>query len=123
MKNVREMLNELNGGFEAIGKEWPRFMAAFASSQDRLSGGKALSGKEKELICVSIATYTRCEYCIVYHVYEALKAGCTRQEILEAGMMAVAFGGGPSMAYTSIYLKASLDEFEKDFLKEEDQKC
>jgi len=30
-------------------------------------------------------------------------------------MVSVAFGGGPSMAYSVSYLKDSLDEFEKDF--------
>jgi len=30
-------------------------------------------------------------------------------------MVSVAFGGGPSMAYSVTMLKKSLDEFEKDF--------
>ncbi len=30
-------------------------------------------------------------------------------------MVAVAFGGGPSIAYSVTLLKDSIDEFEKDF--------
>ncbi|MDD3890002.1 MAG: carboxymuconolactone decarboxylase family protein, partial [Syntrophomonadaceae bacterium] len=41
----------------------------------------------------------------------------TREEILDAAMVAVAFGGGPSMAYTVTLLKDSLDEFAPDFNK------
>jgi len=75
----------------------------------------AVTIKTKELISVGIAAYNRCEYCIVYHVYKALEAGATREEILEAAMVAVGFGGGPSMAYSVTLLKESIDEFENDF--------
>lgn len=73
--------------------------------------------KTKELISVAIAAYNRCEYCIVYHVYKAFEAGATKEEILDAAMVAVAFGGGPSMVYTSTLLKDSIKEFESDFKK------
>jgi AhpD family alkylhydroperoxidase len=73
--------------------------------------------KTKELISVGISAYNRCEYCIVFHVYKALEAGATREEIMEAAMVAVAFGGGPSMAYTVSLLKDSIDEFAPDFNK------
>ena len=46
---------------------------------------------------------------------KAYEAGATREEILEAAMVAVAFGGGPSMAYTVTTLKDAVDEFEHDF--------
>jgi len=44
-----------------------------------------------------------------------LKAGATREEILEAAMVGVAFGGGPSLAYMSTTLKDALDAFEGEF--------
>ncbi len=34
---------------------------------------------------------------------------------MEAAMVSVAFGGGPSMAYSVTLLKDAVDEFEKDF--------
>lgn len=34
---------------------------------------------------------------------------------MEAAMVSVAFGGGPSIAYTVTLLKDSIDEFENDF--------
>ena len=36
-------------------------------------------------------------------------------EPLEAATVATAFGGGPTMAYSSAILVAALDEFEKEF--------
>ena len=68
-----------------------------------------------ELMSVAIGCYNRCEYCIVYHSYKALEAGASKEEILEAAMVSVAFGGGPSMAYTVTLLQECIDEFEKDF--------
>ena len=59
-----------------------------------------------------------CKYCIVVHVYNAYQAGATRQEILDAAMVAAGgFGAGPSMAYSSTYLLAAVNEFEHDFDK------
>lgn len=76
---------------------------------------KHLDLKTKELMSVAIGCYNRCEYCIVYHSYKALEAGASKEEILEAAMVSVAFGGGPSMAYTVTLLQECIDEFEKDF--------
>ena len=36
---------------------------------------------------------------------------------MESSMVAVAFGGGPSMTYVVNLLKASAEEFENDFVK------
>ena len=82
------------------------------SVRPKLAGSASgLSGA----MSVAIGAYNRCEYCIVFRVYKALEAGASREEIIEAAMVAVAFGGGPSMAYSVTLLKASIDEFEKDF--------
>jgi alkylhydroperoxidase/carboxymuconolactone decarboxylase family protein YurZ len=53
----------------------------------------------------------------VFHTYKALEAGATRQEIYEAAMVSVAFGGGPSMAYAVSLLKDSVEAFAPEFRK------
>lgn len=116
MKNVREMLDELMNGMAAITDEDVEFMKQFSGLQKKAFEDSALPGKTKELIAVAIALYSRCEYCIVYHVYNAYAAGASRDEILDAAKVAAGgFGGGPSLAYASTLLMASVDEFEKDF--------
>ena len=79
-----------------------------------LSDG-AVDLKTKELIAVGIAAFSRCEYCIVGHVNNAFKAGCTKEEILEAAGVAIAFGGGPASAYVATTLMDAVNEFEKDY--------
>ena len=114
-QNPRDMLNAFTGGLETLaqtnGENVEAFMGLLGSSYKP----GAIDLKTKELMSVAIGAYNRCEYCIVFHVYKALEAGASREEIIEAAMVAVAFGGGPSMAYSVTLLKASIDEFEKDF--------
>lgn len=114
-KDVREMLNDFTEGLGVLAESNGESVNAFMNLLGTNYAEGALSTKTKELISVGIAVYNRCEYCIVFHTYKALEAGATREEILEAAMVSVAFGGGPSMAYSATLLKESLNEFEKDF--------
>lgn len=113
--NVREILNSFVGGLQNLSETNPEHVNAFMGLLGACYEPKALDLKTKELMSVAIGCYNRCEYCIVYHSYKALEAGATKEEIMEAAMVAVAFGGGPSMAYSVTLLKECVDEFEKDF--------
>ena len=114
-QNPREMLNAFTGGLETLSKTNGEHVEAFMGLLGSSYKPGAIDLKTKELMSVAIGAYNRCEYCIVFHVYKALEAGASREEIIEAAMVAVAFGGGPSMAYSVTLLNASIDEFEKDF--------
>ncbi|WP_223924029.1 carboxymuconolactone decarboxylase family protein [Geobacter sp. AOG2] len=61
---------------------------------------------------LGIAISSRCEGCITFHIHDALKAGASRQKILETISVAILMSGGPSQAYGSIVLEA-LEQFEK----------
>ncbi|WP_427337987.1 carboxymuconolactone decarboxylase family protein [Caloranaerobacter sp. DY30410] len=116
-KNPREILNSFMEGLKEVSKTNEEQVNAFMNLLGAAYKPGAIDTKTKELMSVAIAAYNRCEYCIVFHVYKALEAGATREEIMEAAMVAVAFGGGPSMAYTVSLLKDSIDEFAPDFNK------
>ncbi len=114
-KDVRQMLNDFTGGLATLAETNGDSVNAFMNLLGTNYAEGAIDTKTKELISVGIAAYNRCEYCIVFHVYKALESGATREQILEAAMVSVAFGGGPTMAYTVTLIKDSIDEFEKDF--------
>lgn len=114
-KNPRELLEAFTGGLETLSKTHEENVTAFMNLLGASYKPGAVDLKTKELMSVAIGVYNRCEYCIVFHVYKALEAGATRDEIVEAAMVAVAFGGGPSIAYSVTLMKDSIDEFEKDF--------
>jgi AhpD family alkylhydroperoxidase len=112
---ARDLLNSFTNGLKEFGKEKDSHVKAFMSLLGSAYDPGAMDTKTKELISVALGLYNRCEYCIVFHVYKAFEHGATRDEIVEAAMVSVAFGGGPSMAYVVTLLKESLDEFENDF--------
>lgn len=115
MKDVRALVNDISRGSAEMAKYLPETTKAF-SAFTRVAGMEnALDKKQKELICVALGVFARCDYCIASHVRGAYAAGCTRSEILDAGMTAVAFSGGPGMAYSSTTLLDSVNEFEHDF--------
>jgi AhpD family alkylhydroperoxidase len=113
--NVREMLNNFVGGLGALSQTNGPVVESFMGLLGSAYAPNALDLKSKELISVAVGCYSRCEYCIVYHSYKAFEAGATKEEILEAAMVSVAFGGGPSMAYSVTLLKECIDEFENEF--------
>jgi AhpD family alkylhydroperoxidase len=62
--------------------------------------------KVKKLMALAIAVVVRCDGCISIHVYDALAAGATREEIIEAIGVAILMGGGPSVVYGNTSLEA-----------------
>jgi AhpD family alkylhydroperoxidase len=104
-------LNEFLDGMRSVSKSSPEKIRGFNVLLNSEISTGAMDVKTKELICIAIACYSRCEYCIVYHAHECIKAGATREEIMEAAMVSVVFGGGPSMSFIATVLKQTLDEF------------
>jgi AhpD family alkylhydroperoxidase len=57
-------------------------------------------------MALTIVIVMRCDKCIDTYVRDALKAGATRDEILEAIGVAMLMGGAPVIAYASEALDA-----------------
>ena len=58
-----------------------------------------VTGREKELIALGIGIALRCDSCIYAHVEKALKAGATREQVLEVAGVAIMMQGGPCYTY------------------------
>jgi AhpD family alkylhydroperoxidase len=71
----------------------------------------ALSTKLKELIALSISICVHCDGCIAYHTHDALRAGATHAEVLDAIGVAIMMGGGPAVVYGAQAYEA-LGQFE-----------
>ncbi len=89
----------------------PELPKAFGGFFASLMKAGALDVREKELIALGIGLSARCEPCIYSHVEKCLKAGATRDQILEAAGVAVMMGGGPTYTYVPKVI-AALDHFE-----------
>jgi AhpD family alkylhydroperoxidase len=110
-KHFPEYYNHLRGLLGKLGKELPGPMGGFAQLHKQGVADGALTARVKELIALAIAVAVRCEGCIAFHTHDALKAGASRQEVVEAIGVAVLMGGGPSVVYGAEAMEA-LDQFQ-----------
>ncbi len=84
----------------------PEYTRAFVNLLESIMKTRTLDRKTKELIAVALSVQARCEYCIAFHVKNALEAGASREEINEAAWVAVTMCGGPCFMYKQLVDRA-----------------
>jgi len=108
----QETLQTLQSGVNKLAKKNTSLVRAMMNLSEEASKDGALSRKMKKLIFIALAVQQHCEYCIAHHVHEAMQAGATPEEIYEASHVAIAMGGGPSLAYTATALQQAVESFQ-----------
>jgi len=99
LRHVRRQLGQLS-------RELPGPMGAFARLHTASQADGALPRSVKELMAMAIAIAVHCEGCITYHMSDALQAGATAEEVVEAIGVAVMMSGGPGTVYGAEALAA-----------------
>ncbi len=74
---------------------------------------KSLTRAAKELIGVGIAACVYCEPCLTWHIREALKAGATEDQVVEAVEVAIEMGGGTVVARGAVYAFKVLEYYRE----------
>lgn len=110
MDSFPEQHRRLQQLAQKLGVAAPGVMGAFAKLHTESIAAGELSAKHKELIALAIGIAARCDGCVAYHVHDALRAGASRQEIVETIGVAIMMGGGPALVYGCDALEA-LDQF------------
>lgn len=101
-----ELIDDLNAAIARLRAGAPGTMKAFSGlAREALVPGQ-IDVKTKELIAIAIAIATRCDGCIGFHAKAAIRAGASREEVLETISMAIYMGAGPSMIYAAEALRA-----------------
>lgn len=67
--------------------------------------------KTQELIHVACSMMSQCEMCISLHIQGAASHGASKEEIMQAAMLAIAMGGSPKV----MYMHYVFDELEDLF--------
>jgi len=111
MENMKEVVQEFDASLARWQKEWPEQRQAFAALSQATKAPGALEQKSKYLIAMGIAIAGHCQWCIAANVKSALAHGATKEEVMEAGWVAVQMGGGPSLAYLQLVQQA-VDDLE-----------
>ena len=94
-----------------INREVPYLGSDFATMYKSIMKDGALSLREKELIAAAISVAMRCEPCINLHTRGCIKAGATREQVLEAVAVGAMMQGGPGLVYVPQVLRV-LDHME-----------
>jgi AhpD family alkylhydroperoxidase len=94
---------ELNQARQALAPETNDAFAAFSKSVFKEG---ALDAKTKQLIAVAAAHVTQWPYCIRGHTKQALRAGATREEVMEAIWVAAEMRAGAAVAHSNLALDA-----------------
>lgn len=95
----------------------PETMKAWQEFSREVFEPGALDAKTKQLIAVAVAHTTQCPYCIRSHTKDALKAGASRAEIMEAIWIAAA--GRASSAYSHAGISRRQMEIDDGLLEED----
>src|SRR4051812_49306450 len=74
---------------------------------DKITGreGGAIPRKYRELIAIAVACTTQCPYCLDVHTRNAKKAGATREEVVEATLLAAALRAGAAATHGAMALR------------------
>lgn len=88
-------------------------MRAFGELHRTAMAEGALSTLQKELIAVAISVCEHCSSCITLHVHDAVAAGATDEQVLEAIGVAVLMGGGPASMYAA-EARSTLEDFRAE---------
>ena len=112
MKNYPKQHHHIRKMMENLRMHLPETMGAFGALHKASVADGALNTKVKELIALGIGIALRCDGCIAFHTKDALKAGATKEEIIETIGVAILMGGGPSVMYGCEALEA-LEQFQE----------
>jgi AhpD family alkylhydroperoxidase len=85
----------------AVGEE---LSDAFKNLATQIMKDGALSSKEKSIIALACAIALKCEYCVKAYKKNALEAGATMDEILEAAAVAGQVHLGSGFTFASFLL-------------------
>lgn len=111
--NAKEKVGAIMKHMQNMGQINPEWMESFQNFMQQTKKEGALSNKMKELIGIALSVKGQCDRCIAWHVQKALTAGATKEEIVEASLVAVVMSGGPGLMYMEDVMKAIEDLSEE----------
>lgn len=105
-----DRLRKVKKNSQTLAAAQPAVMETFEKFHQAACATGALDRKTKELMALAISITRGCDDCIAHHVHDAMEAGATREEFVDALGVAVLMGGGPGMIYASHAIEA-VDQF------------
>jgi len=102
---VKETLDEFSRLMSDINKSIPEEYAAFLKEKEALVKSGKIPEKTKWLLLLIASVAQKCPVCVPRAVQHCLKAGWSKEEMLEACMVAVLVGGSSVMTFVTLVNK------------------
>jgi len=103
-EKATELFRQMNKNRRDVFKAYQSFTAT-------IKKGSSIEDKYQSLILIACSILSQCDMCISLHVQNAATHGATKDEIIDAGLLAVAMGGSPRM----MYMRHIYEELDKLF--------
>ncbi len=103
-EKATELFRQMNSNRRDVFKAYQGFT-------ETIKKGSSIESKYQSLILIACSILSQCDMCISLHVQNAASKGATKDEIIDAGLLAVAMGGSPKM----MYMKNIYDEIDGIF--------
>ena len=105
----KKTLDEFDSLMKDIAKTIPEQYKAFISEKQTVTKAGKVDEKTKWLLLLVSSVTQRCPVCIPRAVKHCLLSGWTKEEMLEACMVAVLVGGSSAMTYVTLVCKTIED--------------
>jgi len=112
--SAKQILQARRHAGERLKREAPDLFEGFRAMIERYYTPGALDAREKELMAIACSVALASTSSLAIHIANAMTAGATRQQVIEAAAIGVEFGGGPSYTLARDHLLDFLEEIEAD---------
>lgn len=97
--------------FKLMNKNRRDVFKSYQAFTQSIKKDSSIDAKNQSLILIACSILSQCDLCISLHVQNAASSGASRDEIIDAALLAVAMGGSPKM----MYMKYVYEEADKLF--------
>ena len=101
MLDWTEYQKQLSKRITEIARTNPDIFRSYRGLSDAGLKTDLLGAKTRELIALAVGVTRECDGCIITHTDAAIKAGATREEIVEALSVAIAVNAGAALVFSS----------------------
>jgi len=112
-KEIKGVLSDFLEGMKNLSTEEQIIYRPYQDFINGINNPGALDEKTKMMMHIAIATYSRNQQSLVFHIKEAYKLGATQEEIKEAAMVAIVDGGIDAISFFVTYVQDAIEALEE----------
>ena len=101
MMDWKAYRDQVNAAVKEISIANPEIVKAYAGFSHANAKSTHIDAKTRELIAIAVAVTLRCDGCINAHTDAAIKAGASKEEIVDALGVAIMVNAGATMVYSA----------------------